>query len=326
MNRAAVWFARCFAAALLGAGWSAGAWAQEAYPSKAIRIVSPFPAGGSLDILSRLIGSKLTETWKVPVLVESRPGANTMIAAEHVAKSPPDGYTLLVCIESTLVMNQFLYAKIPYDPLKDFAPITLATTQPLVLAANPALGVNNVPELIALAKAKPGQLFFGYGVTFNQLAGEAFTAMANVQMTGVGYKGAAPALQDVISGNIALTFSALSSAMANIKSGHVKALAVTSAKRSPALPDVPALAETLPGYDMPSWAGYVAPAGVSNDIVVRLHREFTRILDLPDVKSRLAAVGQEVVATETPEEFARLIRSESQKFERAIKAAGIKVQ
>jgi tripartite-type tricarboxylate transporter receptor subunit TctC len=317
--------ARWVAAAVLVA-WTAVGLAQDSYPNKPIRIVMPFPTGGSLDIVSRLIGAKLTETWKVPVLVESRPGANTMIAAEHVAKSAPDGYTLLVCIESTLVMNQFLFAKMPYDPIKDFAPITLATTQPLVLAANPALGINNVPDLIALAKAKPGQLFFGYGVVFNQLAGEAFTSMANVQMTGVAYKGAAPALQDVMSGNIALTFAALSSAMANIKSGLIKPLAVTSAKRSSALPDVPALAETLPGYEMLTWAGYVAPAGTSKDIVTRLHREFARILAMPDVRERLAGVGQEVVASQSPEEFARLITTESAKFERAIKAAGIKVQ
>jgi len=320
MNRA-----RWVAAALLAA-WAAVGLAQDSYPNKPIRIVMPFPAGGSLDIVSRLIGAKLTETWKVPVLVESRPGANTMIAAEHVAKSAPDGYTLLVCIESTLVMNQFLFAKMPYDPIKDFAPITLATTQPLVLAANPALGINTVPDLIALAKAKPGQLFFGYGVVFNQLAGEAFTSMANVQMTGVAYKGAAPALQDVMSGNIALTFAALSSAMANIKNGLIKPLAVTSAKRSSALPDVPALAETLPGYEMLTWAGYVAPAGTSKEIVTRLHREFARALAMPDVRERLAGVGQEVVASQTPEEFARLISTESAKFERAIKAAGIKVQ
>jgi tripartite-type tricarboxylate transporter receptor subunit TctC len=302
------------------------AFAQETYPSKPIRIVMPFPAGGSLDILSRLIGAKLTERHKVPVLVESRPGANTIIAADYVAKSPPDGYTLLVCIDSTLAMNQFLYAKLSYEPLRDFAPITLASTQPLVLAVNPAMGVNSVPDLIALAKAKPGQLFFGYGVVFNQLAGEVFTSMANVQMTGVAYKGAAPALNDVMAGQVHLTFSALSSAMANIKSGHIKALAVTSAKRSAALPDVPSIAETLPGYDMPSWTGYVAPAGVPKDIVAWLHREFVQILNMPDVKGRLAGVGQEVAVSDTPEDFTQLIRAESAKFERLIKAAGVKVQ
>ena len=312
--------------ALVLAMFAAGAFAQDHYPSKPIRILMPFPAGGSLDILSRVIGAKITEAWSVPVLVESRPGANTMIAADAVAKSPADGYTLLVCIESTLAMNQFLYAKTPYDPAKDFAPITLATTQPLVMAASPALGANNVPELIALAKAKPGLLFFGYGVVFNQLAGEAFTSMANVQMNGVSYKGAAPALQDVMSGNIALTFAALSSAMVNIKSGHVKPLAVTSAKRSAALPDVPALAESLPGYDFVSWAGFVAPAGTSREIVARLHKEFVRALAHPDVKARLLGIGQDVNASESPEEFGRFIRAESAKFERAIKAAGIKVQ
>ena len=314
------------AIALVLALFAAGAFAQDGYPSKPIRIIMPFPSGGSLDILSRLIGARLTETWNVPVLVESRPGANTMIAAEAVAKAPPDGYTLLVCIESTLAMNQYLYARMPYDPAKDFVPITLATTQPLVMAASPALGANSVPELIALAKAKPGQLFFGYGVVFNQLAGEAFTSMANVQMNGVSYKGAAPALQDVMSGNIALTFAALSSAMANIKSGHVKPLAVTGARRAAALPDVPALGEILPGYDFLSWAGYVAPAGTSREIVGRLHKEFARALAHPEVKARLLGVGQDVAVSESPEDFGRLIRADAAKFERLIKSAGIKVQ
>jgi tripartite-type tricarboxylate transporter receptor subunit TctC len=312
--------------ALVLSMFGAGALAQDNYPSKPIRIIMPFPAGGSLDILSRVIGAKITEAWNVPVLVESRPGANTMIAADAVAKSPPDGYTLLVCIESTLAMNQFLFAKMPYDPVKDFVPITLATTQPLVMAASPGLGASNVGDLIALAKAKPKQLFFGYGVVFNQLAGEAFTSMANVEMNGVAYKGAAPALQDVMSGNIALTFAALSSAMANIKSGHVKPLAVTSAKRSAALPEVPALAETLPGYEFLTWAGYVAPAGTSREIVSRLHKEIARALAQPDVKARLLGVGQDVAVSDSPEDFGRFIKAESAKFERAIKTAGIKVQ
>jgi tripartite-type tricarboxylate transporter receptor subunit TctC len=313
-------------AGLAALAFATSAISQEPYPSKPIRIIMPFPAGGSLDILSRVIGQKVTESWNVPVIVESRPGANTMIAAEAVAKSPPDGYTLLVCIESTLAMNPFLYAKMPYDPVKDFVPIILATTQPLVMAASPALGANNANDLVALAKAKPGQLFFGYGVVFNQLAGEQFTSMANIRMNGVSYKGAAPALQDVMSGNIALTFAALSSAMGNIKSGLVKPLAVTSAKRSPALPEVPALAETLPGYEFLTWAGYLAPAGTSKEIVGRLHKEFARALAQPDVKARLLGVGQEVVSSESPEDFARFMRAESAKFERLIKAAGIKPQ
>jgi tripartite-type tricarboxylate transporter receptor subunit TctC len=326
MNRFTRLFAPVLAVAALAAAPTTSSFAQEPYPSKPIRIVMPFPPGGSLDILSRLIGAKLTERWKVPVLVESRPGANTMIAAEHVAKSPPDGYTLLVCIDSTLTMNQFLYTKVLYDPVKDFVPITLATWQPIVLVVNPGLGVNNVEELIALAKAKPRQLFFGYGVAFNQLAAELFASKANIQMTGVAYKGGPPAMQDVMSGNTALSFTALSSAMANIKNGQLKPLAVTSAKRSYALPNVPALAETLPGYEMPSWAGYVAPAGVSKDIIAWLHGEFVRILHLPDVKGRLADIGQEVAAPDTPEEFAQFIRAESAKFDRLIKAVGIKAQ
>jgi tripartite-type tricarboxylate transporter receptor subunit TctC len=310
---------------VLALSFAAPLFAQDSYPSKPIRIVTPFPAGGSVDILSRLVASKLTETWKVPVLVEARPGANTIIAAEHVAKSPADGYTVLACIDSTLTMNQFLYAKLPYDPVRDFAPITVATTQPLLLAVNPGIGVNNVPELIELAKAKPGQLSFAYGVVFNQLAGEVFASSANVNMLGVPYKGGTLAMNDLMSGAVQVIFVALSSTLGNIKSGKIKPLAVTSAKRHSAVPDIPAIAETLPGYEMLSWTGFVAPAGVSKDTIARLHQEFARILNLPEVKDKLAAIGQDVVAG-TPEEFAQLIRSETVKFERLIKAAKITIQ
>jgi len=305
---------------------AAPAAAQDTYPNKPIRLILPFPPGGALDILSRLVGNKMTENWKVPVLVESRPGANTMIAADFVAKSPPDGYTLLVCIDATLAMNPFLFTKMPYDPIRDFAPITIATTQPMVLAVNPSLGVNSVAELIALAKAKPGQLSFAYGVTFTQLAGEVFNNMAGVKMQGIGYKGGTLAMNDVMGGTVPVIFDALGTAMGNVRAGKIKGLAVTSAKRFASFPELPTLAESgLPGYDMSSWTGFLAPAAVSRDIVTRLHREITRILALPEIKSRLSDLGQEVFVT-TPEEFAKIIKSDQVKFQRLVKAAGIPVQ
>jgi len=326
MSIVASFFGRLLVAMVLTAGLAAPLFAQDAYPSKPIRIVVPFPAGGSLDILSRVIGQQITENWKVPVLVESRPGANTIIAAEYVAKSPPDGYTLLVCIDATLALNPSLFSKLPYDPVKDFAPITIATTQPMVLAVNPSIGVNNVAELIALAKAKPGQLSFAYGVVFTQLAGEVFNSMANVKMLGIAYKGGTLAMNDVIGGSIPVIFDALGTAMGNVKGGKVKALAVTGAKRHPAVPEVPTLAESgLHGYEMTSWTGYLAPSGTSKDVIAKLHREFSRILNLPDTKNRLSAMGQDVVAG-TPEEFAQVIKTDTVKFNRLIKSAGITVQ
>ena len=326
MNIVTSFSGRLFITMVLAAGMAAPSPAQDAYPSKPIRIVVPFPAGGSLDILSRLMGAKITESWKVPVLVESRPGANTMIAAEFVAKSPPDGYTLLVCIDATLAMNPSLFSKLPYDPVKDFAPILIATTQPMVLAVNPSIGVNSVADLIALAKTKPGQLSFAYGVVFTQLAGEVFNSMANVKMLGIAYKGGTLAMNDVMGGSVPVVFDALGTAMGNIKGGKVKALAVTSAKRHPAVPELPTLAESgLPGYEMVSWTGYLAPSGTSKDIIAKLHREFARILNMPDTKSRLSAMGQDVVA-DSPEQFAQTIKSDTVKFGRLIKAAGITVQ
>ena len=308
------------------AGGAVPAWSQDTYPNKPIRVILPFPPGGSLDILSRLMGNKMTENWKVPVLVESRPGANTMIAADAVAKSPPDGYTLLVCIDATLAMNPHLFTKMPYDPVKDFAPITIATTQPMVLAVNPSLGVSSVAELVALAKSKPGQLSFAYGVTFTQLAGEVFNSMAGVKMVGIAYKGGTLAMNDVMGGTVPVIFDALGTAMGNIRGGKIKGLAVSSAKRFAGFPELPTLAESgLPGYDMSSWTGFVAPAGTPREVISRLHREFTRVLTLPDIRSRLLELGQEVVFT-TPEEFAQTIQTDLVKFGRLVKAAGITVQ
>jgi tripartite-type tricarboxylate transporter receptor subunit TctC len=309
--------------AVVAAIGCACALAQEPYPSKPIHIVQPFPPGGSLDILARSVAAKMSENWKVPVVVENRPGANTAIAADYVAKSAPDGYTILCAIDATVAMNPFLFSKLSYDPIKDFAPITIANTQPMVLAVNPALGVNSVQELIALAKAKPGQLSYAYGVVFTNIAGELFNSMAGVKMLGVGYKGGTLAMNDVIGGQVPVIFDALGTSIGHVRGGKVKGLAVTSARRHPSMPELPTLAESgLPGYDMTSWTGFLAPAATPRDTITRLHREMVRVLNLPELKERLGTMGMDVVGN-TPEEFAQIIRADTLKYQSLIKQSNI---
>lgn len=299
--------------------------AQDAYPSRPIRIIVPFPPGGGSDTVTRLVAAKLTEAWKVPVLVENRPGGNTVIAAEAAAKAPADGYTLFTAIDSTLAMNQHLYAKLPYDPINGFAPVTQAVSMPMVLALNPGVDASSVKELIALAKAKGGQFAYAHGALPAQVAGEVFKSMAKVDMLSVPYKGSAPAMMDTIGGTVPTIFDALGPAMPHIKAGKVKALAVTSRQRSAALPNVPTMAEAgLPGFDIVTWIGFLAPAGTSPDIVAKLNREMVRILELPETRDRLADLGMDVVAS-TPQQFAQTIKDDAVKFGRIIKSAGIKL-
>jgi tripartite-type tricarboxylate transporter receptor subunit TctC len=312
----------CFIAVLA----AAPVLAADAYPSKPIRIIVPFPPGGGTDIISRTVAAKLTESWKVPVVVENRAGGNTLIGAEAAAKSAPDGYTLFVPIDSTLAMNQHLYAKLPYDPINSFTPITHAISMPMVLAVHPSVEARNVKELIALSKAKGGALAYAHGALPAQVAGEVFKASAKVDMLAVPYKGGSPAMTDVIGGSVPVIFDALGPAMSFLKAGKVRPLAVTSRTRSPLLPDVPTLAESgVQGPDLVTWIGFVAPAGVDTAIVSKLNREIGRILNLPDVKERLSGIGMEVVAS-TPEQFAQTIKDDAVKFGRIIQSAGIRIE
>jgi tripartite-type tricarboxylate transporter receptor subunit TctC len=314
-----------FVACLLAVFWAAPALADDAYPSKPIRIIVPFPPGGGTDIVSRTVAAKLTESWKVPVVVENRAGGNTLIGAEAAAKAAPDGYTLFVPIDSTLAMNQSLYAKLPYDPINSFTPITLAINMPMVLAVHPSVEAQNVKDLIALAKAKNGELAYAHGALPAQVAGEVFKASAKVDMLSVPYKGGAPAMTDVVGGTVPVIFDALGPAMSFLKAGKVRPLAVTSRTRSPLLPDVPTLAESgVQGPDLVTWIGFVAPAGVDKAIVSKLNREIVRILNLPETKERLTGIGMQVVAS-TPEQFAQTIKDDAVKFGGIIKAAGIKL-
>ena len=301
--------------------------AGQAYPVKAIRFVVPFPPGGPLDISARAIGQKLTETWKQPVIIDNRPGAGGNIGADNVARSAPDGYSILMGAVSTHAINPHLYAKMPYDALRDFAPLTLVTTVPNVLVVHPSVPVKNVRELMALAKGRPGQLNFASGSTGStgHLAGELFKTLAGVDMVHVPYKGAAPAVTDLVAGQVSLMFDNLASALPQIKAGRTRALAVTTLARSAMLPELPTIDESgLKGFDLSTWFGVFAPAAVPPATLSALHREITRALDAPDLRTRLAALGAQPTPT-TPEAFAAFIKTEHAKYARVIKASGARV-
>ena len=304
---------------------SLGVCAQDAYPSKPIRIIVPFPPGGGTDTVARAVAARMTESWKVPVTVDNRPGGNTLIGAEAAAKAAPDGYTLFVAIDSTLAMNQSLYTKLPYDPVNSFSPVSMAINMPMVLAVHPSVKVQNVKELLALAKERGGQLAYAHGALPAQVAGESFKAATGANILAVPYKGGAPAMIDVVGGTVPVIFDALGPAMSHIKGGKVRALAVTSGARSPLLPDVPTLAEAgVPGVDLVTWIGFLTPSGVDKAIATKLNHEIVRILQLREVREQLSGMGMTVVAG-TPEQFAQTIKDDTVKFSRIIKSAGIRL-
>jgi len=310
-----------------GVGFAPQPACAQAYPTKPIRLVVPFPPGGSLDVVARAIGQKLTEAWGQPVVIDNRPGAGGNIGADLVAKSAPDGYTILEGALSTHAVNVSLYSKMPYDPVRDFAPITLVAITPNVLVLNPSFPANSVPELIAYAKAHPGGLSFGSGSngSAGHLAGELFKTAAGVDMVHIPYKGGAPALQALLAGDTQLMFDNLANSTPQLKAGKLKALAVTTAKRSALAPELPTLAETgLPGFDIYTWWGFMAPAGTPKEIIAKWNGEVTRILATPEMKAFFAQQGAEPAPT-TPEQFAALIRSEIPKYAKIVKDSGAKV-
>jgi len=299
---------------------------QSTYPTRPVRLVVPFPAGGTTDIIARATAQKLSEAWGQQVIVDNRPGAAGNIGSELVAKAAPDGYTLLMGTVGTHAINPSLYAKMPYDHVKEFAPVILVAGVPNVLVVNPDLPIKSVPELIAYAKANPGKLNFassGSGTSIH-LSGELFKAMTGVQMTHVPYKGSAPALTDLIGGQVQLMFDNLPSSLAFIKAGKLRALAVTSASRAPALPDVPTVADTVPGFEASSWFGVLAPAGTPPEIIARINGEVTKWLATPEAKEKLTAQGANV-AGGTPQDFAKHIQAETAKWAKVVKESGAKV-
>ncbi|HEY7788853.1 MAG TPA: tripartite tricarboxylate transporter substrate binding protein [Casimicrobiaceae bacterium] len=297
------------------------------YPAKPIRLVVPFPAGGTTDILARAVAQKLSEAWGQQVIVDNRPGAGGNIGSDLVAKSAPDGYTLLMGTVGTHAINPSLYAKMPYDHVKDFAPVILVAGVPNVLVVNPSLPVHSVQELIAYAKANPGKLNFassGNGTSIH-LSGELFKTMTGVQMTHIPYKGSAPALTDLVGGQVQLMFDNLPSSLPFIKAGRLRALAVTSGTRAAALPDLPTLAESgLAGFEASSWFGVLAPAGTPRDIVAKLNGAIATWLASPEAREKLSSQGA-IAAGGTPDAFARHIAAETVKWAKVVKASGAHV-
>jgi tripartite-type tricarboxylate transporter receptor subunit TctC len=316
--RAAV--SACLAAALLAPGASA----QE-YPSRPVRVVVPFAPGGPNDIIVRLVAQKLFESWGQPFVVENRAGAGGNVGTDYVAKSAPDGYTLLSVGPGSLIINP-LVAKVPYDAERDFAPITIMARAPNALVAHPSLPVRSVKDLIALARARPGAINYGSGGNGStpHLSAALFAAMAGIELTHVPYKGTAPATTDLIGGQVQIAFLGIPAVLPHVKSGKLRILAVTGLRRSPELPDVPTVDESgVPGYDVSPWYGLLAPAGTPRAVVARLAEEATQIVRTAEVREKLEAQGAEA-AGGTPEEYAAVIRADAATWARVIDQAGLR--
>ena len=307
--------------------WSSAARAQQAYPAKPIRLILPFPPGGSTDIVARLIGQKLTESWGQPVLIENRPGAGGNIAAETAARAAPDGYTLFQ-VNVANAIGATLYPKLSYDLITSFAPVIQLATTPYVLLAHPTVPAKNTAELIALAKARPGQLNYASagGGSATHLSGELLKSMAGVNIVHVPYKGTGPAVTALLSGEVDLYFATVPAALPLVEAKKLRALGVTSARRSPLMRDVPAIAEAgLKGYETSTWHGILAPAATPADIVVKLNAEIARTLAQPAVRERLVGQGLDPVGG-TPEQFGAYLKTEISKWAVVVKASGARAE
>ncbi len=313
------------AAALLASASPGCVLAQSAYPAKPVRIVVPVTAGGPTDILARSVGQRLTEYWNQQVVIDNRAGGGSNIGIEAVAKAPADGYTVLIA-PPAFTVNVSLYPKLGYDPLKDFVPISLMTTYPLLLVAHPSVPARTPKELVAIAKANPGRLNFasaGNGTT-THLAAEWFKSVADVRMTHIPYKGAAPAITDLMGGHADLAFTSPPAVLQQIQQGRIKALAMTTPARYHLLPNVPTFVESgFPGFVVMGWYGMVAPNGTPREAVNRLHGDVVKALATPEVKERLVALGLDPVGS-TPEQFGAWIRDEISRWSKVVKASGAK--
>lgn len=298
------------------------------YPEKPIRILTPFSAGSVTDLLARPLAARLSEAWGQPVVVDNRTGAGGSIAAEIVAKATPDGYTLLVGASGPTVINPLLVKSLAYDAQRAFTPITLTATNNLLLTVTPSLPAKSVREMLELARAKPGQLRFGSpGIGSSpHLAGELLKAMAGIDMVHVAYKGSPQYTVDLLAGRIDLVFAAAGALLPHIKSGRLRLLAVGNASRDPAMPDVPAVSETVPGFEVVGWYGLLTTAGTPAPVIKKLYTELVRILAGPDVKNLYATAGLETAVSASPAEFAAMIRSERDKWAKVIKAVNIRIE
>jgi tripartite-type tricarboxylate transporter receptor subunit TctC len=315
-------------AAALWFGVGAPALAQQpAFPTKPVTIVAAYPPGGTVDLLSRVLSQKLNEDWKQPVIVENRAGASGIIGSQYVAKAAADGYTLMV-VPITHVTNSSLFSKVPYDPIEDFTPIAMLAASPVMLVTNNSYPAKNASELAALAKANPGRYNCGSGGngTSQHLACELFKSTAKVDIKHVPYKGNAAAMIDVIGGQIEMLFDQMATAVPHVKAGKVRALAVTTAKRSPAMPDVPTVAESgFPGFEATAWFGIVGPRGMPKDVVDHINASLRKALARPEVQKQLGEQGLELIPS-SPEEFRSTLKTEMAKWAAVIKQAGVKIE
>ena len=316
--------ARYLSMAVLLLAWAGGAIAQ--YPAKPVRVIVPFTAGSAIDVNARLIGQKLSEIWGQQVIADNRPGANSIIGMEAAAKSPPDGHTLVLGNDAALAMNPALYPKLSYDPSRDFEPITLIGSNSLMLVVPAASPVRSVRDLLALARERKGELNYGSGGngSAQHIPMEILISMTGVRLTHIPYKGVGPALTDVIGGLVPVMFVGTPGALPHVRSGKLRALAIASAVRSSAAPEVPTVDEAgVPGYYYAAWVGYLAPAGTPREIVGRLNADIIRAINAPEVREKLVAIGFET-QTGTPEEFAQLIVRERARMARLVRDAGLK--
>ncbi|GAB2723056.1 Bug family tripartite tricarboxylate transporter substrate binding protein [Comamonas sediminis] len=315
---------QAIAAASLGAALVPAAFAAEAFPNKPITMVVPFVAGGTTDILARIVGQSLGEELGQPVIIDNRAGAGGNIGGQFAARAPADGYTIFMGTVGTHAINEWLYKKMPFSPNKDFAPLTRVANVPNLLVANPAQPFKNVKELISYAQAHPGQVNFGSSGSGSSihLSGELFKMMAKVDMIHIPYKGSAPAVTDLLGNQIAIMFDNMPSAIQHVRSGKLRPLAVTTAKRSPELPDVPTVAEAgVPGYEATSWFGLFAPTKTPADVQAKLHAAIIKVLQKPDVIKKIGDQGGEVV-TESQAEFGKFIAAENEKWKQVVKTSG----
>ena len=313
-------------AALALAAVSCSALAQP-FPNKPVRIIIAFPPGGGVDIVARVMGPKLTEIWSQPVIVENRPGASGVIGTEVAARSAPDGHTVFFGTLGNLAANQYLYPKMSVDPLRDFAPLTQVVAVHFVMVAHPSLPAKNVKELIAFAKARPGQINYSSSGPGGapHLGMELFKTMTKVNLVHIPYKGSGPSFIDLLAGHVSLTCDSLLQSLPYIKAGRLRALAVLGGKRSQLLPDVPTVGETVPGYELTNWFGMTVPAATPRDLINRLYGDLSKVLQQADFRERIEAMGASVVGS-TPEQFGVFMKAESEKWGRVIREANIKAE
>jgi tripartite-type tricarboxylate transporter receptor subunit TctC len=304
-----------------------GAVFAQTFPAKPVRIIVAFPPGGGVDIVARAVGPKLTEIWRQQVIVDNRAGASGMIGTEFAARAAPDGHTIFIGTLGNLAVNPHLFPKMAVDPLRDFVPVTLLVAVHFVMVAHPSLPARNVKELIALARARPGQINYSSSGAGGapHLGGELFKVMAKVDLVHVPYKGSGPSFQDLLGGHVSMTFDSLVQSLPYIKSGKLKALAVLGKMRSPLLPEVPTVAETVPGYDLTNWFGLVAPAATPREIIAKLNEDWAKVLLNPEVRTKLSGMGADVVGNK-PEEFGAFMKAETAKWAKLVKEAHIRAE